>query len=85
MSAYKPDEFLMIEPAGQAEVLVPHAALRFADMGLNDTAYVKRAVVEGQRVWAIHAADGTPLTTLATRDTAFAAVRQHALEPVSVH
>lgn len=56
-----------------------------SNIGLNDVAYIKPAVVEGQRVWAIHAADGTPLTTLATRATAFVAVRQHELEPVSVH
>ena len=74
-----------MEPVEAADAPLPQASLRFADFGLNDTAYVKRATVEGQRVWAIHAADGTPLTTLATRDTAFAAVRQHALEPVSVH
>lgn len=56
-----------------------------SNMGLNDVAYIKSALVEGQRVWAVHAADGTPLTTLATRATAFVAVRQHELEPVSVH
>ena len=59
--------------------------VQFADLGLNDLAYVKRALVDGARVWAVHAADGTPLTTLNTRETAFAAVRQHALDPVSVH
>ena len=59
--------------------------VQFADLGLNDLAYVKRTLVDGARVWAVHAADGTPLTTLNTRETAFAAVRQHALDPVSVH
>lgn len=67
-------------------LLAPDAMVTdLSNMGMNDVAYIKQAVVEGQRVWAIHAADGTPLTTLATRDTAFVTVRQHELEPVSVH
>lgn len=83
MSAFKPTEIMTLQSADYAET--PQAVLRFSDFGLNDTAYVKPATVEGLRVWAVHAADGTPLTTLTTRDIAFAAVRQHALEPVSVH
>lgn len=55
------------------------------NMGLNDVAYVKKAVVEGHTVWAIHAADGTPLTTYPARDVALVAVRQHDLEAKSVH
>ena len=74
--------------AGSAQL--PHSApdalvTDLSNMGLNDVAYIKAATVDGQRVWAVHAADGTPLTTLATRATAFVAVRQHELEPVSVH
>jgi len=56
-----------------------------SNLGLNDVAYVKKALVEGQMVWAIHAADGTPLTTYPTRDTALVAVRQHDLEAKSTH
>lgn len=55
------------------------------NMGLNDVAYVKKACVDGQMVWAIHAADGTPLTTYPARDVALVAVRQHDLEAKSVH
>jgi len=56
-----------------------------AIMGLNDIAYVKTVFVDGQRIQSVHAADGTPLTMLPARDIAFAAVRQHEMEPVSVH
>ncbi len=35
--------------------------------------------------YSIHAADGTPLAVLPEWDIAVAAVRQHGLEPVSVH
>jgi hypothetical protein len=53
--------------------------------GLETLAYVKTITVDGQRFHSIHAADGTPLTVIAERDTAFATVRQHDMEPASVH
>ncbi|MDR3450604.1 MAG: DUF1150 family protein [Alphaproteobacteria bacterium] len=53
--------------------------------GIETLAYIKPVTVDGQKFYSIHAADGTPLTVLAERDTAFAAVRQHDLEPASVH
>lgn len=48
-------------------------------------AYIKPWEVEGRPGFAIHAADGTPIGWYENRDVAFAAVRQHNLEPVSVH
>jgi len=35
--------------------------------------------------FAVHAADGTQMAVIADRDIAFAVVRQHELEPLSVH
>ena len=57
----------------------------WAAFAVNHLAYVKRVVDGDAEGWAIHAADGTPLAVLGDRDQAFAAVRQHDLEPVSVH
>jgi hypothetical protein len=57
----------------------------FALWGLPEIAYVKRTVTEGEDGWSIHAADGTQMGLAPNRDVAFAAVRQHELEPVSVH
>lgn len=54
-------------------------------LGLDDVAYVKSVTVDGQKLHAIHAADGTPLTVVAERDIAFATVRQHEMSPASVH
>ena len=54
-------------------------------LGLDDVAYVKSVTVDGQKLHAIHAADGTPLTVVAERDLAFATVRQHEMNPASVH
>jgi hypothetical protein len=53
--------------------------------GVQDMAYVKPVVVEGVWNYAVHAADGTAITVVADRDTAFAMLRQHNLEPMSVH
>ena len=57
----------------------------FVALGLNDIAYVKPAIVEGKQAYAVHAADGTQMALFAERDVAFAAVRRHDMEPVSVH
>lgn len=61
------------------------AARDFGSMGLEDIAYIKSIIVDGRRLHAIHAADGTPLTVVNERDLAFATVRQHDMHPASVH
>ncbi len=58
----------------------------FGNFGVEDIAYVKSVTVDGQKLYAIHAADGTPLTVVAGgRDLAFATVVQHDMAPASVH
>jgi hypothetical protein len=54
-------------------------------LGLEQVAYVKPIVVDGAAAVAVHAADGTQMAVLASRDLAFAAIRQNNLEPASVH
>lgn len=53
--------------------------------GLNDLAFVKLVVVQGEAFYVVHAADGTPLMIAPERDLAFAAARQYDLNPSSVH
>jgi len=53
--------------------------------GLDDLAYVKPVMIAGQRFHVVHAADGTPLMIAADRALAFEAVREHDMEPISVH
>jgi hypothetical protein len=57
----------------------------FLVFGLNTLAYLKPAMVNGQAVYAIHAADGSPLAVVANREVGVAAMQQHELEPVSLH
>ena len=54
-------------------------------IGLTDIAYVKAVPGENSRSYALHTADGNEIARFAERDVAFAACRQHDLEPVSVH
>lgn len=61
------------------------SARELAFLGLQDLAYIKRVEVDGVAAYAIHAADGTQIAVLPGRDLAFATVRQHDLEPLSVH
>ncbi len=56
-----------------------------AVLGLQDLAYIKRVIVDGENAYSIHAADGTAIAVMADREVAFATVRQHELEAVSVH
>jgi hypothetical protein len=56
-----------------------------AFFGIQDIAYVKRVEINGTAAYAVHAADGTQIVVLTDRSLAFAVVRQHDLEPLSVH
>ena len=67
------------------ERIVRLAAQDFRILGLEHLAYVKRVTVDGQAAFAVHAADGTEIAVMAERAVAEAAVRQHDLEPLSVH
>jgi hypothetical protein len=53
--------------------------------GMQDLAYVKPVFFNGVTAFAVHAADGTQITVLPDREIALATVRQHDLEPLSVH
>jgi len=61
------------------------SAQELALFGKQDIAYVRRVVVNEVSGYAVHAADGTQIAVFSERDVAFATVRQHDLEPLSVH
>ncbi len=67
------------------ERIVQMTAQDFRALGLAQLAYVKPVTAEGRTAYSIHAADGTEIMVMADRDTAYAAVRRHDLEPLSVH
>lgn len=53
--------------------------------GMQDIAYVKCNVANDAPGYTVHAADGTQIAAFANREIALATMRQHDLEPLSVH
>lgn len=60
-------------------------AQEFVALGLQNLAYLKPVTLNDHLAFSVHAADGTPMAVIDNRALAEAAVRQHDLEPVSVH
>ncbi len=58
---------------------------QLAQLGLQQIAYVKPVVANGEHCFAIHAADGTPMALADNRDVAIAAIMQHEMVPAQVH
>lgn len=71
-------------PEGAAPV-ARMSATEFAELGLDDVAFIKVTEVDGSPAYAIHTADGNPVAVVEDRDIAFATVIQNNLQPVSVH
>jgi len=69
----------------QSERIRHMSTKELALFGMQDIAYVKRAVGHGELGYAVHAADGTQIALFPNRDIALATLRQHDLEPLSVH
>lgn len=57
----------------------------FAHWGMPDLAYIRPVTVNGEKAYAIHAADGTPMALMPDFAVAQAAVLQNDLEPLTVH
>jgi hypothetical protein len=71
-----------VPPDGHHIILT---AQDFAALGSQNLAFIRPVEEGGSVQWGIFSADGTPIGLAPSRDVAFAAVRQHELEPVSVH
>ena len=55
-------------------------------LGLNQIAYIRPAVAQGdRRVWSLHAADGTLLSVQDHADQAIMVAHTNDLAPVTVH
>lgn len=66
----------------QWQELTPEA---LAALGVPDQAYVRPVTHEGKQGYSICSADGSVLAVAATRELAFATVRQNDMEPVDAH
>jgi hypothetical protein len=61
------------------------ATVDFARLGLNQIAYIRRAIINDVPVWSIHAATGDTLGAATTFEQAWGAVLQNDLAPMRVH
>jgi hypothetical protein len=61
------------------------SAAQLAQLGMQQIAYVKSVVLNGENGFAIHAADGTPMAVAENRDVAIAAIMQHEMVAAQVH
>ncbi|MBP7252464.1 MAG: DUF1150 family protein [Alphaproteobacteria bacterium] len=61
------------------------ARQNLAAYGMHRLIYIKTIQVDERTLHALYAADGTQLLVVEARALAEATIRQHALEPVSVH
>jgi hypothetical protein len=71
------------ESAGSRSVA--SAAIDLAHVGLNEIAYVRRAVIDDAPVWSIYNAAGLPIGAAPTLEKAWGAIVQNDLQPVFVH
>jgi hypothetical protein len=67
------------------EKLKQISSTEFAHLGMQDVAYIRPVRVNDEAAFAIYAADGTQVAVMSSREVAIATVRQHELEPLSVH
>ena len=56
-----------------------------AQIGMESLAYIRPVTINGRCFHIIHAADGRPISVATDRELAFIAVRQHEMNPVSIH
>ena len=62
------------------------SARDFAALGLNEVAYITEVSDDhGNPAFVVRAANGQDIGTMSQRDIAVVAVRQHDMEPLSVH
>ena len=54
-------------------------------LGMSQIAYVKPIMMNGALVFAIHAADGSPMAVAGDRELAVAAIQQHEMAAALVH
>ncbi|MCK6417772.1 MAG: DUF1150 domain-containing protein [Alphaproteobacteria bacterium] len=57
----------------------------FLNLGVREIAYIRPIVVQNRQAYAIHAADGTPLSVIDNLNTAMAMVHHNDLEAVTLH
>lgn len=67
-----------------ADLLRQLSAQDFLALGVQQLAYIRPVIIDGAKVYSIHAADGTQLAIHDDEIAAMALTRENALQPLSV-
>lgn len=67
------------------EILKNLSSQDFLNFGVEDVAYIRPVTVEGASAFAIHRADGTPISVAESMDAAIMSARYNDLEPLAVN
>lgn len=57
----------------------------FLTFGMHDVAYIRKVVVDDKVGFAVHAADGTPLSVMDSMDEAVSIIHHNELETAIIH
>ena len=76
--AYKQE----LDPPLKIDALTDQELLTY---GIHDLAYIRQVRVDGDVSYMIHAADGTPISSMDDRASALAAIISNELEPATLH
>jgi len=57
----------------------------FLTLGIHDMAYIRRVDMDGDISYMVHAADGTPISSMDDKGSALAAILTNDLEPITLH
>ena len=71
-----------LDPPLKIDALSDQDLLTF---GIHNMAYIRKVNIEGDVSYMIHAADGTPMSSMDDRDSALATILNNDLEPISLH
>jgi hypothetical protein len=72
--------------AGAPIVDIRHiSTAQLASLGVSQIAYIKPVMVNGERAYAIHNADGTPMALANELEVAISAVNQHEMAAALTH
>lgn len=72
------------EQIKSAEFLKTLSSQDFLSFGMHDMAYIKQVHIDGKDGFAIHAADGTPLSMMETLQEALNVIEHNELESAVV-
>lgn len=74
-----------VQVVGQVLDIRHITTAELAQLGISRLAYIKPVVVGGEAVFAIHAADGTPMAVAPNQELAWGAILEHEMVPALVH